>query len=234
MKIYGMIGQSNGVGRAPIEPEALDDRVMLYGFGGLWRTASEPSHDPIGAVDANYVGQTAGFSCLLPFGKAMLGKIDLDETIGLVPCARNGTAIVEWLPSRSRTTLYGVFMARMLEAAETGDIAGVMFYQGETDADPHHPLANPDKWAERFKLIVDNLRADLREPFLPVVYAQLALTTNTSFTNWTKIREIQSAIQGTIPGVKMARLRNCELSSDGVHLTANGYRLAAQLFAEAF
>lgn len=241
MKIYGMIGQSNMVGQAPMEPESTDPRVKIYGFGGEWREASEPSHDPLGATDANYVGQTAKFSSLLSFGKAIANKTG--EEIGLVPCARNGTAMVEWLPSASRATYYGVFIARMLEAAESGELAGVCFYQGETDAIPTHPKAEPEKWVERFRLLVDSLRHDLRKPFLPIIYVQLALTTRTDATDWTTVRNNQSSIATTmvnpslyltaIPGVKMVRAKTLPIF-DGIHLSAEGQRMLGIMLAEAF
>lgn len=230
MQIYLMLGQSNMVGQASLEPEARDPHVLMFAADGKWKTAYEPTHDSAGAVDFIYAGQTANFSCGLTFGKTLRSFVP-EIKVGLVPCARNGTSIIEWMPSASPHTYYGVTIKRAKEAAAAGEIAGVIFHQGETDALPRDRRSSPEIWRQEFETIVRSLRADLGIPSLPVVFAQLGRTTRSDATDWELMKRIQASV--SIPGVTMIRTEDFPLQPDGIHLSAAGQRMLGQRFASA-
>lgn len=197
--IYLLMGQSNMSGRgvlSQIAPGALDpdDRIQLYGNDGRWRRAVEPLDTALGQID-KVSADPDGVGPGLAFAKAMLKKHP-DRPIGLVPCAKGGSAIAEWAPSADRATLYGSCLARAREAAAFGRIAGVLWYQGETDA---RGEATARAWSARFTEMIGRFRADLSAPDLPVAVVGLGDQPVSGkyggqFPAWTTIQESQKRL----------------------------------------
>lgn len=171
--IYLLMGQSNMSGRgvlAEIAPGTLDpdDRIQLYGNDGRWRRAAEPLDTAQGQID-RVSADPEGVGPGLAFAKEMLRRHP-NRPIGLVTCAKGGSAIGEWKPSLARSTLYGSCLARAQEAARFGRIAGILWYQGETDA---RTDALAEAWAGGFSEMIIQFRADLGRPDLPLAVVGL-------------------------------------------------------------
>jgi|UPI000551D934 hypothetical protein len=198
--IYLLMGQSNMSGRGvltEIAPGALDpdERIQLYGNDGRWRRAAEPldtAQDQIDKVSSDPDGVGPG----LAFAKAMLKKHP-GRPIGLVTCAKGGSAIGEWKPSAERSTLYGSCLARAREAAPFGQIAGILWYQGETDA---RTDALARAWAGRFGEMIIQFRADLGKPDLPVAVVGIGDQPQSGkyagqFPAWTTVQDDQKRLR---------------------------------------
>jgi hypothetical protein len=171
--IYLLMGQSNMSGRGvltEVPPGSLDpdDAIQLYGNDGRWRKAAEPLDTARGQID-KVSRDPDGVGPGLAFAKAML-KRHPGRPIGLVTCAKGGSAIGEWKPSTDRSTLYGSCLARAREAAPFGQIAGMLWYQGETDA---RTEARAQAWAGLFTQMIGQFRADLGKPDLPLAVVGL-------------------------------------------------------------
>ncbi len=171
--IVGILGQSNAAGYA-ICPDVLPDVPDgIYNFGNdyVLHLAQEPIDLNIGQVDM--VSYDAVNRC----GPALPLAISLHNITGksiiLVPCARGGSFIVQWLPSYSRDTLYGSCLHR-LQTANTGNYKVMLFfYQGESDA---YSLSSAAAWDERFVTIIHALQSDLDNPL--IVFVQLGRTSD--------------------------------------------------------
>lgn len=225
--LYLLMGQSNMSGRGRLDA-ALPlraDGVWMYSNAGEWKPAVEPVDDATGQVDSVSADPDAGYGPALAFGLHL--RRASGRTIGLVPCAKNGSTANEWLPATSRDTLYGSCLARAREARGHGVVRGVVWYQGESDAMAETLLRS---WAGKFESIVAALRKDLNDNDLPVVFAQLGPNPqDPRFPFWDAMKTVQSDI--AIPRVHM--IQTDDVPADGVHLTAEGSFVVGRRFAES-
>jgi hypothetical protein len=236
LQLFILAGQSNMSGRGEIPPEAESDpKVYVFGNDDRWRLATEPIDDPTGQVDKVSEDENAGFSPAMPFASAILERRP-DAPIGLIPCAMDATTIHDWEQNASDSTLYGSCLKRVRAASEMGDVAGLLFFQGESDA--LSPRRNPDltlypdQWADKFSAFVEAWRSDLGQPDLPVVFAQIGTNTRPNrYPNWRVVQEQQDSVK--LPFCKMIKTDDLALG-DTVHFTTESYRVIGKRFAEAY
>lgn len=176
------IGQSNMAGRGPLDDAARDtlDGVWLFDAEGRFAPAVEPLNR------YSTVRKELGMQQVGPagsFASAFVGATG--RPVGLVVNARGGTSIDEWIGPKGQ--LLDAALARLRAAQAWGDVAGVLWHQGEADA------AHPQRYEARLRLLVERLRAELEAPQLPFVFGQIARW------NWTRRPE------GTAPFNAMLR-----------------------------
>jgi hypothetical protein len=234
--IYLLMGQSNMSGRgvlAEMAPGTLDpdDRIQLYGNDGRWRKAAEPLDTAQGQID-KVSRDPDGVGPGLAFAKAML-KRHPGRPVGLVTCAKGGSAIGEWKPSTERSTLYGSCLARAQEAAPFGRIAGILWYQGETDA---RTEARAQAWTGLFTQMIVQFRADLGQPNLPLAVVGLGDQPRTGgfagqFPAWSTVQDNQKRLrldhQVYVSAAGLAR------NPDELHLNTESQVRLGQALAEA-
>lgn len=236
MHLFILAGQSNMVGWAPIpEGGETDPRIYVFGKDYRWRIADHPIEDASDAVDMVSENRIAGFGPAMDFAFATLERHP-ELVIGLIPCAKNSSGIIEWQRNLSDQSLYGSCLKRIRAASPMGQISGILFFQGETDAaDPilyPEPPPHASDWSELFDAFITDLRADLDQPDLPVVFAQIGSNDSlVDYPNWNVVREQQSSIQ--LPGTAMVTTQDLPLM-DGLHFTTDSYRMIGKRFAEAY
>lgn len=234
LKLYVLVGQSNMVGQAEIPADvATSANIFTLGNDYRWHVAEPPIDDGFEQVDLISLDENAGFGPAFPFAKALIEQNN-NQIIGLIPCARSGSSISEWAKSPSDTTLYGSCLKRVRAASPMGVVSGILFFQGEADAiDPDlFPDLTPDAvaWAEKFATFAFNFRADIGNPNVPLVYAQLGSPENLEgLSNWEAVQQQQERLQ--IPNGRMIVTK--DLPMDGIHYTADSYRVIGQRFADA-
>jgi hypothetical protein len=236
MFLFILAGQSNMIGWAPLpEGEESDPRIYVFGNDYRWRIAHEPIDDSQNQVDQVSADRIAGFGPSLAFAFASLDRHP-DIVIGLIPCAKNSSAISQWQRDLSDQSLYGSCLKRAHAASPMGRVSGVLFFQGETDAqDPiqyPQPEPNPLDWSQLFIAFITDFRKDLHEPGLPVIFAQLGSNTAPeAFLNWEIVKEQQSSVQ--LPMTAMITTDDLPLL-DGLHFTTDSYRVIGRRFADAY
>jgi hypothetical protein len=236
MYLFILAGQSNMVGWAPIpEGEPTDSHIYVFGKDYRWKIASHPIEDATNQVDIVSDNGIAGFGPAMDFAFASLERHH-DLVIGLIPCAKNSSGIIQWQRNLSDQSLYGSCLKRVRAASPMGHVAGILFFQGETDAqDPvlyPQPEPQPFDWAHLFTAFIIDFRKDLHEPKLPVVFAQLgADPLSQDFINWKIIQEQQLSID--LPMTAMIITDDLSLL-DGLHFTADSYRTIGRRFADAY
>jgi hypothetical protein len=237
LALFVLAGQSNiaGRGKVPKSDQNANSRVFVFGNDYRWRTAEEPIDDPSSQVDKVSEDPDAGFSPASAFATSLLEQRP-DMVIGLIPCARGGSSIYQWRRSLSENTLYGSCLKRVHAASTMGNVAGVLFFQGEADAiDPELYQESelfPNEWGDRFMDFVDNWRNDLGLPELPVVFAQIGSNTAPEvFVNWAVVKEQQRLVE--MPLCVMITTDDLALQ-DAVHFTSESYRIIGKRFAEAY
>lgn len=216
-----LAGQSNmsGLGRDPLSTAIADglSEVWNYTNAGKWEIAREPLDDARGQVDAVSADPFAGIGPGTSFAVHMR-RLRPGMKVGLIPCAKGGSAIAEWAPRLDRATLFGSCVARAREAGASGRIAGILWYQGEADATAAE-LAKG--WDRAFGTVAAAFRKELGD--VPIVYVQignLSEARRAAFPYWDEVKAVQARV--ALPKSAMIKADAHELSADGIHLTTKG------------
>ncbi|MCZ2146756.1 MAG: sialate O-acetylesterase [Bryobacterales bacterium] len=245
--LWILAGQSNmeGVGDlANVElPNGL---VHSFDQADRWVLAEEPLHLLAGAADrvhwrknaqgaperlegdklAAYIAaRKKGAGLGLPFAVEMVRRTGVP--VGLLPCAHGGTSMDQWSPSlldQGGDSLYGATIRRVKLAG--GKVAGILWYQGESDA---NPKAAP-QFQSKFENLVAAFRAGLGEAELPFYYVQIGRhVNNTNVAEWNQVQEMQRLALRAIPHSGMVPAVDFSLD-DGIHVgTQDHKRLGRRL-----
>ncbi len=213
LHLYLLIGQSNMAGRAPIDEQSkgVIDRCYLLTRAGVWETASNPLNRH------STIRKAEGMQKLGPggsFSRTML-KEDKRVSIGLIVNARGGTSIEQWAKGGE---FYEEAVRRVKQATETGTLKGILWHQGEADRD------NPDRYLEKLKKLIADLREDLQAPELPFIAGQVK-----------DVPEINNQI-ARLPGeVAFTAVARSEAltTQDRFHFDTKSTKLLGQRYAQA-
>ena len=240
MSIFLLVGQSNMSGRGELSDLREDDlltseRIYTFTNSGNWAPAEFPVDANLDQVDTVSWDRNPGVGPALFFAKGLLDE-NQDQSIGLVPCAKGGTSIMEWLPNYSdrddRDTLYGNCLARAIEAQANGEIVGIIYHQGESDG---FDKFRSFYWDRQFVMLINSLRSDLNIDQLPVVFAQIGRLTTQEYIEkilfWDEVKESQAKVD--IPMVSMVNPTDLDIKSDGIHLTTDAQRALGLRYARA-
>ena len=235
LTLFILAGQSNMSG-AGIVPPIVEDNLNVFTFGNdyHWHVAKEPIDNPFGQIDAVSLDTNAGFGPSLEFATS-LWQTDESMKIGLIPCAEWTSSINEWQRNLSEKSLYGSCLRRTLTASPMGDIAGLLFWQGETDSivfSQTNKIVLPNEWAEYFSTFITDFRSDLDIPNLPVVFVQIGTNTDPEFfENWQIVQAQQESVQ--LSCVTMINVADLELQ-DTVNYSTESQHIIGQRLADAF
>jgi hypothetical protein len=159
MKIFLLIGQSNMAGRGAVEAEdkTPHPRVFVLNKELAWVPAVDPLHFDKPERIGTGLGKTFG---------AVIADAQPGATIGLVPAAFGGSALDEWKPGSPH---YVNAVARAKEALKRGQLAGILWHQGESDRAPDKAAT----YTDRFVKFIARLRADLGAENVPVIVGEI-------------------------------------------------------------
>jgi len=188
--LWVLAGQSNMEGHGDlVDVQQPSPLVHTFDMADRWLVAEEPLHTLVNAVDPvhwplnaqrvperltgqpleDYVtNRKKGSGLGLPFAVEMVARTNVP--VGLIPCAHGGTSMDQWSPGlkdREGESLYGS-MYRRVQAAG-GRVKGVLWYQGESDANPKAAPA----FLPKFEAFVKAVRADFNQPQLPFYFVQI-------------------------------------------------------------
>lgn len=234
--VWVLAGQSNmqGVGDM-IDVEAPSPLVHVYEFRERWAVAEEPLHrllespHPVHwwgmetAHEAALRGEgeppTKGAGLGLPFAKAYARRTGVP--VGLVPAAHGGTSMQQWDPAlkdQGGESLYGSMLLRFRAAG--GRVAGLLWYQGESDA--NHDAG--EHYQQRMEALVAAIRADFGRPDLPFLFVQIARVVGWGDApTWNQVQEAQRQAEETIPRSALATAVDLELD-DAIHIGTDGLK----------
>ncbi|MBI5095710.1 MAG: sialate O-acetylesterase [Candidatus Hydrogenedentes bacterium] len=243
--VWILAGQSNmqGVGNR-VNVESPHPQVHTFAMNYEWRLAQEPLHtlaespDPVhGTFPSDAERQKAiagwrdgakGAGLGIAFAKEMLTRTG--RPVGLIASAHGGTSMEQWDPAqkdKAGASLYGS-MCKQVQAAG-GKVKGVLWYQGESDANEKvQPV-----YREKMKQLVGAMRADLGVADLPFYYVQISRFAGKNvemFPAWGKIQSDELALEGELGRCGLVSAIDLDMD-DGIHigtpgLKTLGYRLA--------
>jgi hypothetical protein len=238
-EIFVLMGQSNMSGRgvlaeAPAELLSADPRISVYGNDGILRAAVEPIDSSANQIDAISIDAQPGVGPGLVFAKR-LAERDPRRRFILIPCAKGGSSIDGWARAKERSTLYGSCLARVLEARGKGRLAGLLWYQGETDAGNVEQAAS---WSAKFARVVESFRADIGAPALRVMVVGLgdppasARNPDDGPRAWRIVQQAQRTL--SLPNVVHVPAAGLPRKADQLHLSTAGQLMLGQRMADAW
>jgi sialate O-acetylesterase len=251
--IWIMAGQSNMRGHGyqvnPYTNSSLIEHgkpgIHLYNSKEEWIQAEEPLHQlymsnrrvhhtlPDPTVKNPKLLEYRGASLGLAFAKHYQNELNIP--IGLVASAHGGRSLEDWKRPETinketeDTTLYGAMMARI---KEVGRIAGILWYQGESDT---NTVGEATTYETRFRQWLDQVRKDVGFYTLPIVFVQIgahAIDAEEIKRNWEIVQLAQFRVmldQVYTAGVSSL---GCSLD-DRVHLSAVGLKIVGKRLATA-
>jgi hypothetical protein len=159
MKIFLLVGQSNMAGRGQVEAQdrVPHPRVFVLNQELAWVPAVDPLHFDKPERIGTGLGKTFG---------TIVADADPAVTIGLVPAAFGGSALDEWAPGQPH---YVKAVARAKEALKRGELAGILWHQGESDRAPDKAAT----YSARFVKFIAQLRRDLGAESVPLVVGEI-------------------------------------------------------------
>jgi hypothetical protein len=229
--LWVIAGQSNaaGYGRGYID-DAPELGIHLLGNDEKWRLATHPLNDTRGNTHPNCEECNPRHSPFLAFARLL--KRELAIPIGLVQTALGGSPLRAWNPVENpEAPLYHNLIHCVRLAG--GKVAGVGWYQGESDAGPERALT----YRERFGQFVESVRRDLGQPELPFVTTQLnrvikSEPTATENLSWSQLREQQRQAVHQLQHVALVSAVDLPLS-DLIHISPAGNLILGQRLAAA-
>jgi sialate O-acetylesterase len=243
--VWILAGQSNmeGVGNLEHAPKP-NELVRAFFMRDEWGIAEEPLHYLGEAVDIFHneygdgpdrpsadelaqrrAGFVKGMSPGHAFGLEMLERTGVPQ--GLVACAHGGTSMQQWSPSRrdkGGASLYGAMMRRFEKLGQP--IAGLLWYQGESDAGPE---CTP-RYTDRMLELIAATRHDMELPALPWIVVQLGCHAAPDGEYWNSIQEQQRQLVETVEHLDVAPAIDLPLD-DGVHIGGDGHLILGRRLA---
>lgn len=167
-----------------VPPECQPDPSKIFRLNANlhWEVAHEPLHQDIDSKKICGVGPG------MAFANAVKDRVGI---VGLVPCAVGGTAIKEW---EREAHLYENMVKRAkaavvdLDHGGGGEIKALLWYQGESDASSHH---DAESYKSNMEKLIENVRADLNLPSLPIIQVRIASNTSFLLTPGRNIRDFR-------------------------------------------
>lgn len=226
--VFVIAGQSNAAGFGmDAAPDAPDLRVHLFRNREAWDLATHPMNESSGADDAlNAEIGCCGTSPWLSFARSLADATGCPE--GLVQTAMGGQSIDRW-DERVNGDLMRNLLRRVRLAG--GKAAGVLWYQGCTDAVPEKAR----RYEEQFAAVAARLHRALGN--IPIFTMQLNryLRADGDDASWGSVREAQRRAAQKHPGVYVLPTSDLPMSDYIHNSSCANVRLglrAAQLCAQ--
>ncbi len=224
--VFVMAGQSNMAGRGQVEPEdtVTNSRILALNRNGELVLAKEPLnlHEP----------SMVGLDCGVSFARAMLEFCPPDVAILLVHTAVGGSSIRKWIDDsiHREVMLYSNFKKRMGEAKKFGIIKGIIWHQGEADANakglPEHPL--------QLEKLFGMMRKEAGNKKLPIVMGELGYFSKTVHEQFMQMNDVFRAFAATDKQTAVVSTKDLDHKGDYLHFNTAGQRELGKRYARAF
>jgi len=241
--IYLCFGQSNMEGSAKIEAQdkvEIDNRFMvmetidcnnLQRQKGEWYTALPPlCRCHTGLTPADYFGRTMALN--LPdsikigvINVSVAGcRIELFEKNNFQSYADSAPDWMAGIISEYDGNPYARLVEMAKLAQNDGVIKGILLHQGESNP-------NDTLWTQKVKAIYDNLISDLNlnPTEIPLLAGELLSTEYKG--KCYAFNEYIAQLPGVIPNSYVVSSHGCPGREDGLHFTAEGYRILGKRYA---
>jgi Carbohydrate esterase, sialic acid-specific acetylesterase len=223
--VFIMAGQSNMAGRGIVEPQdtVSNKRILTIDKNGKLIVAKEPVHF--------YEPTLAGLDCGYSFGKTLIKNLPDNISVLLIPTAVGGSSISQWMGDSvfRKVKLLSNFLAKVEIGKQYGIIKGILWHQGESDANekdiPHY--------GERLSMLFTKFRSAVGNANLPVLLGELG--------SFSKDKDHFGLINNAIHEYSLQDKNTSVISTsdlkdkgDSLHFNSKGQRMMGRRFAEAY
>lgn len=226
--LFLLIGQSNMAGRGTVEE--LDrtpvGRVWMLDQQGQWVAAVEPMHFDKPKV----VGVGPGRA----FGAAIAAATP-NADIGLIPAAVGGSPIRSWEPGvideATKTHPYDAAIARAKVALASGQLAGVLWLQGEADGN----AKNAGDYEARMRAVIANVRRDLNAPTVPFLIGQMGRFAEKPWNPYrSRVDSAHRAVAASTPYSAFVLTEGLRHRGDTTHYDTESMREIGRRYAKVY
>ena len=221
-----LIGQSNAAGRGFLsEAEPLDvcGGSLKVLRNGRWQVMFRPVNP-----DRAFSGSSFAESFAKEYRIA-----NPEVEVGIIPCADGGTEISQWLPGE---LLFDNAVSCAKLAKRTSRLKGILWHQGEGDCSEEKCAL----YAERFKAVMDGIRAELSLPDVPIIIGGLGdfLASYTPSPNvmqyYKQINGVLESLGSTYPKCAFASANGLGSNPDNLHFSAAALKEFGVRYFDAF
>jgi sialate O-acetylesterase len=245
--IWITTGQSNMDGCGPLQgADTPSEMVHAFSLANDWQVAEDPTMDcyesvypvfltsyvtrikrnpiiyqPRGPWPTWKTEENLGTSLAVSFGKQIYESSGVP--IGVIISSLGGSTIDQWSPdlkSRGGESLYGAMCLRIDKAG--GRIAGVLWYQGESDCSDGASTT----YAEKLTRLINAVRSDTADPNLSFYTVQIGrqmVGSEVSPAEKNAVREAQRKVMMNMRYAGLTSAIDLGMSSPA-HLDSDGYK----------
>lgn len=223
--VFIMAGQSNMAGRGFVEAKDTipSERILSINKNNELILAKEPLdfYDP----------SKRGLDCGMSFAKNLLKSVPDNVSILLVPTAVGGSPINKWLGDSIHRDikLASNFKEKVLWARNHGEIKGILWHQGESDANSRGIPKYDMKLAQLFK----NFRKFAGDTKLPILVGELG-TYSKNHESWMAINHKIKTYALRDKNTAIINTSDLKDKGDKVHFDSESLRILGKRFADAY
>ncbi len=223
--VFLMAGQSNMAGRGIVEAKdtITNPRILTINKDYQIIPAKEPLHF--------YEPKLKGLDCGFSFANTLLKEVNKDITILMIPTAVGGSSTRQWLDDSvyRNVQLLTNFRQKMEFAKTQGVVKGILWHQGESDANAKSIPLYKDNLQKLFSIF----RTYANNSKLPIMIGELGAYSKTP-AEWNAINEIITQYISSDPNAYLIRTSDLKHKGDFVHFDSEGQRILGQRFAETY
>ncbi len=223
--VFLMAGQSNMAGRGFVEPNDTipHKRILSLNKEGELILAKEPLHF--------YEPSVSGLDCGLSFGNTLLKDIPKNIKILLIPTAVGGSSILHWIGDSTfrDVKLLSNFREKAEFGARYGHIKGILWHQGESDANEAGIQVHEERLSELFSIF----RSIVKNDTLPIIMGELGAFSKNN-ENWQQINQKLRNYAFNDPNSFVITTHDLKDKGDKVHFDSEGQRIMGKRFAEEY
>ena len=226
--LYLLAGQSNMAGRgkvADVDKQPIA-RVLNFSKENKWVPAVDPLHFDKPSIAGVGIGRS--------FAK-VVAQNRPGVTIGLVPCAVGGSPISSWEPdgyhAGTQTHPWDDCLKRIHAAQKYGTFKGVLWHQGESDAQ----LDRSAVYEKKLHALIARFRRVLKTPGLPFLAGQMGRWPGRPWDDGKKkVDAAHRRLPSTANDTAFVSSRGLNHNGDGVHFDSTSYRELGRRYAAAY
>lgn len=225
--LFLLIGQSNMAGRGIVDKEdkTPHPRVVTRNKEGQWAPAVDPIHFDKLAAGVG-LGRTFGIE---------IAEANPGITVGLIPCAVGGSPIDTWKPgvfyAATKSHPWDDAIKRAKLALPAGELKGILWHQGESDANAK--LA--DGYEAKLHDLIKRLRTELNAPDVPFIAGQLGQFPDSPWDDAKKrVDKAHQDLPARVKQTAFVHSDGLKHKGDKVHFDAASYREFGKRYAAAY
>lgn len=223
--VFIMAGQSNMAGRGFVSPQdtLANHRILTVDIQGSLIYAKEPLH--------RYEPMLTGLDCGLSFAHELLSRLPDTISVLLLPTAVGGSSVSQWLEDAAHrnVSLLSNFFDKVTLGKQYGIIKGILWHQGESDANEN---ALPS-YQQKLEELMNKFRNSIGDDHLPILIGELGSFSENRL-NRNRINHLLQEYAKNDPYARIIETGDLEDKGDKAHFNAQSLRTLGKRYAQVF